>query len=335
MLFQGQEFASSAPFLYFADHKAELRGAGVAKGGGEFLRAVSERDRPGRAGGASGAGGRTRRSGAASSISRSASGTGTGVRAAPRSARAAPRGPGASGPPALARPDGAVLAPQVFVLRYLGGADGRSAAGRQPRMRPRPQPGARAAAGAAGGLRAGVVHWSSEAPRYGGGGTPPFDPHSDRGTCPARRRSFCVPSPGDRRRLDVETTTMPDVTRAIARPQDRLGGDEPPPRREWLVTNGLGGYASGTVAGVVTRRYHGLLVASLPAPLGRHGDAQSPAGARPPAGPQRRRGSATRTTSPVRTPPTAPSTSSSSGSSSACRSGAIELRRRRDREARR
>ena len=41
------------------------------------------------------------------------------------------------------------------------------------------------------------------------------------------------------------------------------------PRREWLVTNGLGGYASGTVAGVVTRRYHGLLVAALPAPLGR------------------------------------------------------------------
>ena len=44
---------------------------------------------------------------------------------------------------------------------------------------------------------------------------------------------------------------------------------ERPPRREWLVTNGLGGYASGTVAGVMTRRYHGLLVASLPAPLGR------------------------------------------------------------------
>lgn len=40
-------------------------------------------------------------------------------------------------------------------------------------------------------------------------------------------------------------------------------------RREWLVTNGLGGYASSTVAGVCTRRYHGLLVAALPAPLGR------------------------------------------------------------------
>jgi predicted glycogen debranching enzyme len=39
--------------------------------------------------------------------------------------------------------------------------------------------------------------------------------------------------------------------------------------REWLLTNGLGGYASGTISGILTRRYHGLLIASLPAPLGR------------------------------------------------------------------
>ena len=39
--------------------------------------------------------------------------------------------------------------------------------------------------------------------------------------------------------------------------------------REWLVTNGLGGFASSTVADVATRRYHGLLIAALPAPLGR------------------------------------------------------------------
>src|SRR5438128_4516133 len=39
--------------------------------------------------------------------------------------------------------------------------------------------------------------------------------------------------------------------------------------REWLVTNGLGGYASGTVSGAITRRYHGLLIAALPNPLGR------------------------------------------------------------------
>jgi predicted glycogen debranching enzyme len=57
--------------------------------------------------------------------------------------------------------------------------------------------------------------------------------------------------------------------RIVPRPHDWLDGDNPPPRREWLVTNGLGGYASGTVAGVITRRYHGLLVSSLPAPLGR------------------------------------------------------------------
>jgi predicted glycogen debranching enzyme len=39
--------------------------------------------------------------------------------------------------------------------------------------------------------------------------------------------------------------------------------------REWLVTNGLGGFAAGTLAGIPTRRYHGLLVAALPTPLGR------------------------------------------------------------------
>jgi predicted glycogen debranching enzyme len=52
---------------------------------------------------------------------------------------------------------------------------------------------------------------------------------------------------------------------------------DPPPEllpesllnREWLIANGLGGYASGTVSGVPTRRYHGLLVAALPAPVGR------------------------------------------------------------------
>lgn len=40
-------------------------------------------------------------------------------------------------------------------------------------------------------------------------------------------------------------------------------------RREWLVTNGLGGWASGTVAGANTRRYHGALVAALHPPVGR------------------------------------------------------------------
>jgi predicted glycogen debranching enzyme len=40
-------------------------------------------------------------------------------------------------------------------------------------------------------------------------------------------------------------------------------------QREWLVTNGIGGFASGSVSGNLTRRYHGLLVAALQPPVGR------------------------------------------------------------------
>src|SRR5262245_2362172 len=39
--------------------------------------------------------------------------------------------------------------------------------------------------------------------------------------------------------------------------------------REWLETDGLGGYATGTASGVRTRRYHGLLVTAATAPTGR------------------------------------------------------------------
>src|SRR5213593_2229490 len=40
-------------------------------------------------------------------------------------------------------------------------------------------------------------------------------------------------------------------------------------RREWLETNGLGGFASSTITGLNTRRYHGLLVAATTPPVGR------------------------------------------------------------------
>jgi len=50
----------------------------------------------------------------------------------------------------------------------------------------------------------------------------------------------------------------------------RLGAEECRDlTREWLVTNGLGGYASGTVGGPNTRRYHGFLVAALRPPVQR------------------------------------------------------------------
>ena len=36
--------------------------------------------------------------------------------------------------------------------------------------------------------------------------------------------------------------------------------------KEWLLTNGIGGYAMGTLCGIATRRYHGLLIAALAPP---------------------------------------------------------------------
>ena len=60
---------------------------------------------------------------------------------------------------------------------------------------------------------------------------------------------------------------MSDLIRSLAWPGR---ADEDVQRdREWIVTNGLGGYASGTVSGVVTRRFHGPLIAALPSPFGR------------------------------------------------------------------
>ena len=69
----------------------------------------------------------------------------------------------------------------------------------------------------------------------------------------------------------VASTVAPNRNRPRAR--DPLGADRTGPRslaeKEWLVTNGLGGYASGTLSGALTRRYHAYLVAALPTPFGR------------------------------------------------------------------
>lgn len=45
---------------------------------------------------------------------------------------------------------------------------------------------------------------------------------------------------------------------------------EKPDNREWLVANGLGGYSMGTVSGANLRRYHAVLVSSMPPPCNRH-----------------------------------------------------------------
>jgi predicted glycogen debranching enzyme len=51
--------------------------------------------------------------------------------------------------------------------------------------------------------------------------------------------------------------------------RDRTGDIGAASRLEWLVTNGIGGYAAGTLGGALTRRYHGLLIASLKPPVAR------------------------------------------------------------------
>ena len=51
--------------------------------------------------------------------------------------------------------------------------------------------------------------------------------------------------------------------------QETCGNLDAALRREWLETNGLGGFASSTITGLNTRRYHGLLVAATQPPVGR------------------------------------------------------------------
>src|SRR3954471_6721479 len=58
---------------------------------------------------------------------------------------------------------------------------------------------------------------------------------------------------------------MTDEVLRVVRDENPKSG----PQHEWLVTNGLGGFASATVSGEIARRYNGFLVAALPAPLGR------------------------------------------------------------------
>jgi len=69
--------------------------------------------------------------------------------------------------------------------------------------------------------------------------------------------------------VTVDAVQLDDLVHRIAWPANGAAKRDAIISREWLVTNGLGGYASGTVAGAITRRYHALLIAALPAPLGR------------------------------------------------------------------
>jgi 4-alpha-glucanotransferase len=70
-------------------------------------------------------------------------------------------------------------------------------------------------------------------------------------------------SPSQRHQSSIAAPCPIRFTRAIC------GDLAQAERREWWIANGLGGYASGTIAGSLTRRYHGLLIAPIGSPLGR------------------------------------------------------------------
>jgi maltooligosyltrehalose trehalohydrolase len=174
MLFQGQEFASSSPFLYFADHKAELRGP-VSEGRREFLSQFpSVTDPDVQAALPPPVHEETFRRCTLNLAERETNRHWYDLH---RDLIALRRSDPVFEAAALARPEGAVIAPQVLALRYLGGAAGDRLLivnlGSDIDLSPVPEP-----------LLAPpldcrwIVQWSSEAPRYGGGGSAPVRPHS-------------------------------------------------------------------------------------------------------------------------------------------------------------
>src|SRR6266700_4392855 len=69
---------------------------------------------------------------------------------------------------------------------------------------------------------------------------------------------------------DVDTTRQSLATAWNLQPGREICADvQTALNYEWLLTNGIGGYASGSIVGATTRSYHGLLVAALRPPVQR------------------------------------------------------------------
>ena len=174
MLFQGQEFASSAPFLYFADHNAELREP-VSEGRRKFLSQFPSVLDPAVQAVLPAPVHETTYQQCKLNLAERATHRHwyTFHRDLIHLRRTDPVINAAS----LSRPDGAIIASEAFVLRYQGGELGDRLLivnlGCDLDVSPVPEPLVAPPRGARW-----VPQWSSEAPAYGGGGTPPVRPHS-------------------------------------------------------------------------------------------------------------------------------------------------------------
>jgi maltooligosyltrehalose trehalohydrolase len=174
MLFQGQDFAASAPFLYFADHKPDLRQP-VSDGRREFLSQFpSVNDPDVQAALAEPGDEETFRRSTLNLDERDSHRQWYDLHRDLIALRRSDQGIQSA---AFTRPDGAILAPEAFVLRYQGGAAGDRLLivnlGCDLDLSPVPEPLLSPPAGCRW-----AVQWSSEAPRYGGAGTAPVRPHS-------------------------------------------------------------------------------------------------------------------------------------------------------------
>jgi maltooligosyltrehalose trehalohydrolase len=171
MLFQGQEFAASSPFLYFADHKPELAEA-VRKGRIEFVsqfpsvatpevqQCLADPGDP--------------KTFERCKLDFSERETHAGAYALHRDLLALRREDPVFRGQRPGAVDGAVLAPEALVMRFFGGGGNDRLLvvnlGRDLHLQPVPEPLLAPPQG-----QRWETLWSSEHPRYGGAGTPPLD----------------------------------------------------------------------------------------------------------------------------------------------------------------
>ena len=221
-------------------------------------------------------------SSAASCDHRASADASRGRRPASRSAAAASRGSGVPQRSGSSGVDGAVLRHRT---RSCSGSfaptgaavdvDRRSPADRQSRRRSAPRIRLPEPLLAPPAERAWDMLWSSEDPAYGGTGTPPLD--TERELAHSRASAVVLAGPV------ADVMSHAPITSCLL---DRFRATDADPDAARLA-NGWSPTAWAAMpparsSGIVTRRYHGLLIAALPAPLGRmvmlsHLHAQHPA----------------------------------------------------------